>query len=100
MGESEDGTLLNDARMARRMLDYSLAIERVFESFRRQLVLDVGEAPMRGRDGASDSTLATRRVESQPEDRELGRIEGERAVELETLAPRLLDCASPEELFA
>jgi hypothetical protein len=54
LGEARDGTLFhvelqstNDPRMAFRMLDYLLAIERPFGRMARQLVLYVGEAPMR-----------------------------------------------------
>jgi len=37
----------NDARMAARMLEYSVAIQRSFGRFPEQLVLYVGEAPLR-----------------------------------------------------
>ena len=54
LGEARDGTLFhvelqstNDPRMAFRMLDYLLAIERPFGRIARQLVLYVGEPPMR-----------------------------------------------------
>ncbi len=53
---AEDST--DDARMAYRMLEYLVSIERSFRMVPRQLVLYVGEAPMRmesriGTDGLS-----------------------------------------------
>jgi predicted transposase YdaD len=54
LGEARDGTLFhvelqssNDPRMAFRMLDYLVAIERELKRVPRQLVLYVGEAPMK-----------------------------------------------------
>jgi hypothetical protein len=54
LGEARDGRLFqvelqstNDTRMAFRMLDYLVTIERGFGRVARQLVLYVGEAPMR-----------------------------------------------------
>jgi predicted transposase YdaD len=54
LGEARDGRLFhvelqstNDARMAFRMLDYLVAIERGYGRIARQLVLYVGQAPMR-----------------------------------------------------
>jgi predicted transposase YdaD len=54
LGEGRDGTLFhvelqstNDKRMAFRMLDYLVAIERKYGSVPRQLVLYVGEAAMK-----------------------------------------------------
>jgi hypothetical protein len=54
LGEARDRTLFhvelqstNDPRMALRMLDYLVAIQRRYGSFPLQLVLYVGEAPMR-----------------------------------------------------
>jgi hypothetical protein len=62
LGETADQTLVhvelqstNDPRMALRMLEYAVAIQRGFERFPEQLVLYVGEAPLRmqGRVGAA-----------------------------------------------
>jgi predicted transposase YdaD len=54
LGETLDGTLVhielqsaNDSRIALRMLEYALAIERSFGRFPLQLVLYVGQAPLR-----------------------------------------------------
>jgi len=54
LGEARDGTLFhvelqstNDPRMAFRMLDYLVAIEREYGRIPRQLVLYVGRAPMK-----------------------------------------------------
>jgi hypothetical protein len=54
LGEARDGTLFhvelqssNDSRMAFRMLDYLVAIERDYGSVPRQFVLYVGEAAMK-----------------------------------------------------
>lgn len=54
LGETLDGTLIhvelqstNDLRMVYRMLDYAVAIESDFHRFPQQVVLYVGEAPLR-----------------------------------------------------
>jgi hypothetical protein len=54
LGETADGSLVhvelqstNHRRMAKRMLEYSLAIDRKFGRFPEQVVLYVGSAPMR-----------------------------------------------------
>lgn len=54
LGETLDQTLLhvelqstNDPRMAVRMLEYAISIQSAFERFPEQLVLYVGEAPLR-----------------------------------------------------
>src|SRR5580693_3969111 len=54
LGETAQGRLVhvelqstNDRRMAARMLEYSVAIKRAFGRFPEQLVLYVGEAPIR-----------------------------------------------------
>lgn len=54
LGETAQGTLVhielqsaNHVRMALRMLEYSLAIHRKFDRFPEQVVLYVGNAPMR-----------------------------------------------------
>src|SRR5262249_62387 len=54
IGETADGSLLhvelqssNDATMALRMAEYSLNIFRLFDRFPRQVLLYVGEPPLR-----------------------------------------------------
>ena len=54
LGETRDQTLVhvelqntNDPRMAARMLEYAIGIHRAFDRFPTQLVLYVGEAPLR-----------------------------------------------------
>jgi len=54
LGETRDKTLVhvelqstNDPRMAARMLEYAVGIHRAFDRFPEQLVLYVGEAPLR-----------------------------------------------------
>ena len=54
LGETWEGTLIhvelqssNDPRMVYRMLDYAIAIESSFGQFPNQMVLYVGEAPLR-----------------------------------------------------
>ena len=56
IGETADGNLVhielqstNQSHMARRMLEYSLAIHRKFHRFPKQIVLYVGNAPLRMR---------------------------------------------------
>jgi hypothetical protein len=53
LGETGDGTLVhielqstNDPKMALRMLDYGLRVYKQHEEFPRQIVLDLGEAPL------------------------------------------------------
>ena len=62
LGESADGQLIhlelqstNDPQMALRMAEYSLRVYRLFGKFPRQILLYVGESPLRmpaGLDGA------------------------------------------------
>jgi predicted transposase YdaD len=65
LGETADGRLLhielqsaNQAHMARRMLEYSLAIHRKFRRFPHQMVLYVGNAPLRMRTHLSGPGLS------------------------------------------
>ena len=65
LGETLDKTLVhvelqstNDPRMAARMLEYAIGIHRAFDRFPEQLVLYVGEAPLRMTRGVSGPGLS------------------------------------------
>jgi hypothetical protein len=88
LAEARDGALFhvelqstNDPRMAFRMLDCLLAIEREYERVPRQLVLYVGEAAMR-----MQSRISAGGLSFEVKMLDIRELDGERLLESDNLA--------------
>jgi hypothetical protein len=99
LGETDDGTLIqidlqsgHDKTMALRMAEYALAIYRLFGKFPRQVVLYVGEAPLKMDDSLAGPDLQFRYCLIDVRD-----LDGERLRE----SPEMGDkCSSPPDEVA
>jgi predicted transposase YdaD len=87
LGEARDGTVFhvelqstNDPRMAFRMLDYLVAIEREYKRVPRQLVLYVGKAAMR-----MESRIAVSRLSFEVTMVDIRSLDGEPLLESDSL---------------
>jgi hypothetical protein len=92
LGETSDGALVhielqstNQAHMARRMLEYSLAIHRNFRRSPKQIVLYVGDAPLRMK-----GSLAGPGLSFQCRVMDIREVDGERFLASECLEENVL----------
>jgi hypothetical protein len=92
LGETDAGELVhvelqstNHLHMARRMLEYGLAIERKFDRFPAQVVLYVGEAPLR-----MSGLLVRRKLKFECSMVDIRDFDGERWLESESLADNVM----------
>ncbi len=80
LGETADGGLIhielqsgNDSSMVLRMLEYAVGVYRIYKKFPRQILLYVGEAPMR-----MDALLVADRLSFSYEQVDIRALDGER----------------------